>query len=299
MRLLLGKGGEGGQLGDPRRTDDGRVVHLEHLLFQRLGQHHVADPPAGHGVGLGEGEKVGDVVAELGDRREVEVVPRVLVAEVVIGIVEQDEHAALARDLADPPKLRLAEDRTGRVRRRDQDDRLGPLADQPRQEIEVELPAPRLVEGPEDRRAAAKADLLEMGGEAGVGYDDLVARVDQHVEQGVEALHVARRHHHLTVRIGRGAGGAPVRLGGSLAQRRQTVGQRVFSEVRIAVQEPLNGAADRLGRLERRQTPGQRGYVLHPGRPHGHLLDRGDSHPGNVLGDQGVTFDHWDSTPEA
>ena len=62
----FGERGDARDLGYTRGADDGRVMDLQNRGLERRRQDHVGEPPAAHRVRFGEGEHVGDVLAELG-----------------------------------------------------------------------------------------------------------------------------------------------------------------------------------------------------------------------------------------
>ena len=86
--------------------------------------------------------------------------------------------------------------------------------------MRIELPTARLVKAPVDRRAATKADLLKVRGEAGVGHDNFVTRVDEHVKQCVQPLHVTGSDHDIPIGVNSHAGGGKVRQRGRFAEFR-------------------------------------------------------------------------------
>ena len=86
---------------------------------------HPANPPAGHGVGLGDAvdddAAVGDLGHERGHRRE----GGVAVDEVLVDLVGHDPEPVLDGPAPDRLDLLGRVDRAGRVRGRDEDEHLG------------------------------------------------------------------------------------------------------------------------------------------------------------------------------
>ena len=256
-------------------------MHLQQFGLQRFRQDHVAEPPAAHRVGFREGEAVNHSVGKIGLAGEVEDAVGVLIGEMAVGVVQQDENIVRTRNRADTQKLVAAENPAGRIGRRDENDRFGFRRDQLFQLFRVELPVAGLIERPVDGFAAAQADLLDMRGEAGVGDDDLVARIQQHMQDGVDALHVPRRDMNLAVRVDGGTRRGPVRFRDERPQFGESVRKRVFADIGIRFQRLPHGGPDMRGGLEGREAPGKRRRALFCGASHRHLLYRRDSHRRN------------------
>ena len=125
-----------GQRLDRRRLADrarvgGRVrLDRAHRLDQRLRAAAIADPPAGHAIGLRDAvDRQGALVEprlDLGDRRELEIV----IDEVLVHVVGHHPDMRMAQQhLGEPSQFRLGVGGAARVGRRVQDQPFGPRRD--------------------------------------------------------------------------------------------------------------------------------------------------------------------------
>ena len=111
--------------------------------------------------------------------------------EVAVRIVEHHKYSVAQRDFADRKENLTIENGARRIRWCDKQDCPGAWRDQRFQLADVGGPATSLVERPLDRLAAARHDLLNMRGEAGIGEDDLISVVQDRIENDLDAFHVA------------------------------------------------------------------------------------------------------------
>ena len=178
------------------RTGVGRGLRLQlgHRLDEPQRPAGIADPPAGHRIGLGTAvhrhRPVVQVRAHLRDRRE----PESVIDDMLVHVVGQDHHMRVpAEHRAQRLQLGRAIGRARRVRRRIEDHPLRPVGDRGldlRGRHLVMLVRARL----HDHRRAAR-ELHDIGVAHPIGCRDhhLVARIqrgDQRVEQRMLAAHV-------------------------------------------------------------------------------------------------------------
>ncbi len=174
--------GEGGALGDV--GDVGRLVALD-VGRRRDGvvrADQPSDPPPGHGVGLGHPVRHQAPLGQLGHHHGHRVVLRTGVDEVLVDLVGEHPQTVLDRPATDRLDLLARVDRTGWVRRRYEEQRLGPRR-AGRLEVFDRAAEPRgLVGVHKHRHPAGQHDRFGVGGPKRGHDDDFVARVAQHRE---------------------------------------------------------------------------------------------------------------------
>ena len=158
---------------------------------------HPADPPAGHGIGLGHPVQhdaaVGDLRGDHGHGHE----PGVAVDEVLIDLVGDHPQALLGGPAADLGYQLGRVDGPGGVGRRDEQNDLGPLGAGRLELLDADQVAGALVGHHGHRDAARQRDGLRVGGPVRRGHEDLVAGVEQGGEGLVDGLLAAVGDQHL------------------------------------------------------------------------------------------------------
>ena len=153
-------------------------------------RHAVAQPPAGHGIGLGEALDHDDPVPHVLVFREAVVLP--LVGQGAVDIVAQDEDGLVPENVVDGVQRLLGVDAAGGVVGRGQDDGLGPAGDGGLQRLRQDLEV-AVLRGQEDGNAALQLHQGLIQAEGGGGDDDLISRVQDGAEGGEQRLGGAHR----------------------------------------------------------------------------------------------------------
>src|SRR5437879_6105371 len=193
--LLALERGDAGELHERRRAR-GRVHHQPRdVLDERRREDAVAEPPAGHRVGLGEAVEddraLGHARAVV-DRDELAVVE-----ELPVDLVRQHGDVPRRRQGRDAIDLRAVQHPARRVRRRVDDDQLRARRDGPLEQLEVEAELARLAQRDRHRRRAHEVDDRLVDREARIRIDDLVAVARQRHDREEHDRLGARRDDHL------------------------------------------------------------------------------------------------------
>ena len=177
----------GAGLGERNHT---RLLHEgvcgeEEVLLDLLGGAHelrgrdqVAQAPAGHRVRLREAVEHEGAPGELQDREI-----RAAEVEAVVDLVARDVDTGVLGDLGQRAQVCLAENRAGRVAGRVDHDRLGPRPDGSANLVGAVSEAVLGTHGNQLGDAAEEGDVVGIRRIAGVGHDDLVARVEQRAKE--------------------------------------------------------------------------------------------------------------------
>ncbi len=259
---------------------------------------HPADPPPGHGVGLGDTVDDDALIGEIGHERRHRGELVRTVGEVLVDLVGDHPDAVLQRPLPDRLDGLGRVHGTGRVVGADEQQHLGPLGPRRVELLDGDLEAALGVGVDDDGHAAGERDRLGVGGPVGRRHDHLVARVAERGEGGVDGMLAAVGHQHLAggalvprvalgldrdrlLQLGEAAGGrVAVVLGVATGGDRRVDDVFRGGEVGLAGPEPdhvLAGCLQRLGLGVDRQG-GRRGNgsetsggAIH-GRPACHRL---------------------------
>ena len=125
--------------------------------------------------------------------------------------------------------------------------------------------------------------------------DDLVAWINQDMEEGVQSLHMARCDNYILIGIGVYSGLGKVRSGHSFAQFRQPIWQRILSDIHVTLEGLCDPFPYIFGCTERWQSPGKRHRPFSLRTKHRHLLDRRNLHFRDVTRYQTAGFQHLGS----
>ena len=147
------------------------------LFRQRLGHDAEPQPPAGHGVGLGEA--IGDDRAFGHAGQGDDAGGLALVHQAEVDLVGEDPEVAVAGRRGDVGERLLGKDAAGGVAGRVEDDHPRARAERGVEGLQVQVEAPFLRQGHGHGPGADQADGRLVAGEAGVGSDHLVARFEQ------------------------------------------------------------------------------------------------------------------------
>ena len=232
-QVILGalEGGDPGHLHEGRNETGGLFLDLEQGVQQVGLSHDAAQPPAGHGVGLGEG-----VAGEGAFRHALQVgdgdVAVGVVEEVLVGLVAEDEQVALPGQARHGGQFVLGVHAAGGVVGVVDDDELGARGDVLVQPVVADVVLLLLAEGHGDGDALGHLDLLAEADPGGlehqhfiagldVGVDGLVqahlaAGGDQDVAVGVDGAGIVggELFGHGVAKLGQAAGGADVGVAG-------------------------------------------------------------------------------------
>ena len=242
-----------------------RRLRLEHVHGedQLLRPGAVADPPAGHAVGLRAAVQRQRPVVELGfdlrRRGEAEAV----VDHVLVDVVGQHpDRRVPEQHVADPAHLRLGVGGAGRVGRRVEDHPLGAPGDRPVEVVRIELEAALGRTRHDHRLALAKQHDVRIGDPVGRRDDHLVAGFDRGHQRVVDDLLAAAADRDLLRSVGQAV--LAGELGADrLAQRRRAGDGGVL---RLSpVDRRLRRLADVLRRIEVRLAGAEPDDVA-PGR---------------------------------
>ena len=207
------------------------------------GRQSIADPPAGHGVGLRKRARHGHGVLCLGLGRDR--IRRARVDQPAVALVGNQPDAAPGRQVEDAAELPRLHQRPRGVRRRIDDDGFGLRGeaglDHRRRQREA-VPGAGV---DEDALAAGIADDVPVSHPVRHGDHDFVARVDQHLHQVEDHLLAARRHDALGGLVRRAVVGG-VAFADGLLQLERSTGGGVAGKVLL--QRKDGGAFDVLGR---------------------------------------------------
>ena len=194
QRFALFERGDPGALHDGRRAGIGAFRIGGHLLAVAGGHHHPAEPPAGHCKRLGEA--VEDDQRVVGSRNLEEGGRRVAVEYVaVIDLVREDDDAALAAEVEQPPLFRRRHDPTRRVAGRVDEERAGVRARGGEHVFQVQRPA--VGAEPLAHEGELRARHLERPVDVRpIGADDqrMVARADGHAGRQEDSEHGGAGH---------------------------------------------------------------------------------------------------------
>ena len=153
-------------------------------LDQVSGTDHPSDPPPGHGVGLSHAVDGHEMVVDFGDQRPHGVVHVVVVGQVLVDLVGEHPDAVLDGPPADGLDLVGWVDRSRRVGRGDEEERLGVRGASLLQLVDGDTESRGGVGSQRHGRGAGQGDGLWVGGPVRRRQQDLVTRV-QHRGTGV------------------------------------------------------------------------------------------------------------------
>ena len=162
-----------------------------------LGADHPADPPAGHGVGLGDAVDDHAVVEEVGAQHRQRAGLDAVVDEVLVDLVGQRPEVVVLDPATDRADLVGGVDGAGRVGRRDEQQHLGARRARGLELLDGDLVALGLVGQHGHRHAAGQLDRLGVRRPVRRRDDHLVARVDHGRERLVDRLLAAVGDDHL------------------------------------------------------------------------------------------------------
>ncbi len=152
-------------------------------------------------------------------------------SDVLVRLVREDPEVAFARDGGDALQIGARQDAAARVVRRVDVEHLRARRDRLLELVEVVPPAERLVQRTADRHAVRRQHVPDGGRPLRIGHDHLVARLEQRLHDGVDAVHAAVGHQNLLGALHRRAVLVAQLLRDELAQARQAVGLQVVGPV--------------------------------------------------------------------
>ena len=239
------RGGRGAQ-----EEVDGQVVGW---LEQLLGQDEPAQAPPGHPEVLREGGHDNGLGVGLqggAGRRAV----RGRIGQGQVDLVDDPPGPALARRLADGGQFGEGDGRAGRVRRRGHLHRARAFRPGCQRRGEVELIAGGRSRGGQDDAAPEGVDELAVAGVAGVGHDDVVARLRRQCRGQQQPRRGPRRDEH-PPRVDVDAVAGAVQAGHGPAQRGQARGRGVGQGAPVhggahGLVDPRRGAEGGLAEAE-------------------------------------------------
>ena len=228
-------------------------MHFSHLFDDGGRGLHVAEPPAGDGVGLGQGVAGDHAVGGAGQGRAVHVLAR-SVHDVLVGLVGDDEGVVLLRERQDLGQLGTGEDLAAGIRGIADDDRLGALREGAGKLRGIVR---------EVRRPQVDVDGLRAG-QDGVGrviliegreHDDFVTRIAHGHHRGHHRLGAAAGDHEVAVGIEVEAAEATHLGRQRLPETGRAPGHGIL--VMRSARGPLQCGEERLGRIEVRESLGE------------------------------------------
>ena len=199
-RAAEGQGRDGGILGDHRGAGHQGIVGFQDARDQAPLRVEVAHAPAGHGVGLGEGEDAHHPPAEgrflgRGERRLGGI------AEVPVHLVCDDDQPVPLGEGHQFQGLLAGVDRAGGVVGVAVENGCGARRDLPGDGLHVQVEVAFLVQGREARLAARESDHLLIGGVARRGDDHFLTRLGEGEQGGGDGLDRPGGDQDLPVRV--------------------------------------------------------------------------------------------------
>lgn len=147
-----------------------------------------ADPPPGHGVGLGHPVDHHGAVGQFRNFHRHRGEPGVPVDEVLVDLVGEHPQVVFEGPPADLADLLGRVHCAGRVRGGDEQQHLGAVGAGRLQLLDRGQVASGLVGDHVDRGSSGQPDRFRVGGPVGRDHDDLVARIEQRGERLVDRL---------------------------------------------------------------------------------------------------------------
>ena len=174
---------EAGLLGDGAGVRGRVALDLGHAVDDVGRSGGEADPPAGHGVGLrhavDDDRLLLDILAERGEARELEAVED----EAGVDLVGDDVDVLALHDLGQGQELVLTVSAAGRIGRVVEDEGLGRRGDRGLERLGGQEEAVLLAGRDYDGLALGQRDALGVGHPVGRGDDDLLALVDEGLDE--------------------------------------------------------------------------------------------------------------------
>ena len=176
------------------------MVDLHHLLHDGLRRHGVAQPPTGHGKGLGKAIDINAALLHAGHGNDGNMVfPAV--GQLGINLVGDDEQVVLQDDRHQLFQVFLFHDGAGRIVGVGDEQGLGFRRDGRFQFLRLQAEIVFLLQVDGHRNAAGHAHAGLVGNEAGLGQDHLVAGLHRGTEGQVDRLAAADGNEALLSRI--------------------------------------------------------------------------------------------------
>ncbi len=246
-------------------------MNLQNLCHDLSARVEEADAPAGHAVRFREREDADDAIADVGQRSGRHALG-IVVEKVLVDLVRDDDEVVRGRERGDPLDLRagihgarrvvrIAEENHGRSPRHGSLERI-------RVEPEVLL----LAERHEPRHAARDADHLRVGGVRRRRQQDFLPGFEDREQRRGDRFDRAARDDDLAVRVVEHAVASDC-VRDRFAKLRETGRQRVAAQL-SAGELFADIGADRLRRIEARDSLGERHDAGEARRAQLHLLDR-------------------------
>ena len=189
--LVAVQGGDKSVLSEGEGAAGGLGLDLGHALDDVGRAGGVADPPAGHGVGLGASVEGDGVVVGVGGGGGVALEGVVAEDDAVIHLVAEDDNILALEHGGQGVDLGGGVEETAWVTGRIEDEGFGPRSDGRFQLGGSDLKGVVNIAEHVHRHAAAERGLLGVGDPVGGGDDDFVAFVEQGGEGEVEGLFAA------------------------------------------------------------------------------------------------------------
>ena len=253
-----------------RRASHQGVMHLEDFLDVPGVGMEVADPPARHPIGFGEGENPHNTLPDIGDLSRTEIGFR-RVDKILIGLINNQKEIMPFGQRNQGARFRFREDRPGRIVRVAVQNRSRVWRQTGLKRFFVKGKILLLAERSEARGTAGDANDLLVGGIAGRGQNDLIPRAGEGQQRCGNGLNRTAGNNNLPVRVVV-HGLLQQRLGNALAQLGQARGQRVGGALTLG-DFLLDKGFDRFGRIKAGDALGQRDHVRHPTGRQFHRLD--------------------------
>ena len=233
-------------------------MQLQHLLADRRGRAAVAEAPTGHGIRLGEAVDHNGALPHAGERGDRAV--RLSIGQLGIDLVREDEHLVRPHEGSDLLKVRARHDRTGRIVGVRKHQHLGAGGDQRLKQRRRDLELVLHLRVERHGNAAHHLDQRRVTDKAGLGHDDLIARVDHGAERHVNGFTAADRDEDLILRTVAQPEPA-VKIGGNACAqlRKSAVGGIVGLVFDDGIHRRIGNV---IGRRKIRLPDGERDHVL-------------------------------------
>ncbi len=266
LRIVLRTGERPGigLLCDDVRTDVGKRLELDDLPYYLRITAGESDSPAAHRVILGgasHSDNPRGIFRRLGRRHM-----RLVVDDLVVGLVGEDVEVVLLGELVDLLQLLVVEHPAGRIARTVEHDNLGLLADPLLQLGEVDCEVLLRQQRIEDRNSVGILDDPVVGGKTGIGSQYLIVRVYQCPKREMQGTARPVVYHHLGIGIVLDPVVLPKAVGNGLARLRKTVRRRiadksVFENLLALLEYVLGSVEIGLPHLQPREAFDLRSHV--------------------------------------
>ena len=289
LAVAVLEGRDGGVLAGGGGAHDSALVDLGHDLDDGRGTAGIAQPPARHGVGLGEAVDHHRPLGHAGQSSDGNVVLQAVV-QLRVDLIRQHHDVGAAQDFRDGLKVFPLHHRAGRIIGEGHDEELGLRGDSGFQGVGPETELILLTAGHMDRHTAGQGGDGLVADEARLRDDDLIAGLHQSADAHVDGLTAADGDENFLCRVVFQAHPA-VEVAGDLGP--QLFQARVGSIAGAAMLEAFNARlTDGPGGLEVGLADAEADALGHLGGEVEEFADAGGAHGLGGRRDQFIVVHH-------